>query len=119
MASLSIGISFYPTNGTEIEEVLGAAEIAMRQAKKQARGSFRFFGKSGNSNVRERLIIGSALRDALQKMQLFLVYQPQICALTGTLYGVEALSRWQHPTLGFIPRLLLSPLRRKPGKLKP
>lgn len=118
VASLSIGISFYPTNGTEIEEVLGAAEIAMRQAKKQARGSFRFFGKSGNSNVRERLIIGSALRDALQKMQLFLVYQPQICALTGTLYGVEALSRWQHPTLGFIPPSSFIPIAEETGQIE-
>ncbi|MCI1420242.1 MAG: diguanylate cyclase, partial [Acetobacter fabarum] len=94
VASLSIGISLYPDDGTEIEEILGASEIAMRQTKKQARGGFRFFGKGGNSNMRERLIIGSALREALQKMQLHLVYQPQICALTGTLCGVEALSRW-------------------------
>ncbi|MFT8418563.1 MAG: EAL domain-containing protein [Acetobacter sp.] len=118
VASLSIGISLYPDDGTEIEEILGASEIAMRQAKKQARGSFRFFGKGGNSSVRERLIIGSALREALQKMQLHLVYQPQICATTGTLCGVEALSRWQHPSLGFIPPSTFIPIAEETGQIE-
>ncbi|MFT8730738.1 MAG: EAL domain-containing protein [Acetobacter fabarum] len=118
VASLSIGISLYPDDGTEIEEILGASEIAMRQTKKQARGGFRFFGKGGNSNMRERLIIGSALREALQKMQLHLVYQPQICALTGTLCGVEALSRWQHPTLGFIPPSTFIPIAEETGQIE-
>lgn len=118
VASLSIGISIYPDDGTEIEEILGASETAMRQAKKQARGSFRFFGKDGNSNVRERLIIGSALREALQKTQLHLVYQPQICALTGTLCGVEALSRWQHPSLGFIPPSTFIPIAEETGQIE-
>ena len=118
VASLSIGISLYPDDGTEIEEILGASEIAMRQTKKQARGGFRFFGKGGNSNVRERLIIGSALREALQKTQLYLVYQPQVCALTGTLCGVEALSRWQHPTLGFIPPSTFIPIAEETGQIE-
>ena len=118
VASLSIGISLYPDDGTAIEEILGASEIAMRQAKKQARGGFRFFGKGGNSNVRERLIIGSALREALQKKQLHLVYQPQICALTGTLCGVEALSRWQHPTLGLIPPSTFIPIAEETGQIE-
>ncbi|MDE7548117.1 EAL domain-containing protein [Acetobacter fabarum] len=118
VASLSIGISLHPDDGTEIEEILGASEIAMRQTKKQARGGFRFFGKVGNSNVRERLIIGSALREALQKTQLHLVYQPQICALTGTLCGVEALSRWQHPTLGFIPPSTFIPIAEETGQIE-
>ncbi len=118
VASLSIGISLYPDDGTEIEEILGASEIAMRQAKKQARGSFRFFGKGGNSNVRERLIIGSALREALQKTQLHLVYQPQVCALTGTLCGVEALSRWQHPSLGLIPPSTFIPIAEETGQIE-
>lgn len=118
VASLSIGISLYPDDGTEIEEILGASEIAMRQAKKQARGGFRFFGKDGNSNVRERLIIGSALREALHKKELYLVYQPQVCALTGTLCGVEALSRWQHPSLGFIPPSTFIPIAEETGQIE-
>lgn len=88
------------------------------KACKLARGGFRFFGKGGNSNMRERLIIGSALREALQKMQLHLVYQPQICALTGTLCGVEALSRWQHPTLGFIPPSTFIPIAEETGQIE-
>lgn len=118
VASLSIGISLYPDDGTEIEEILGASEIAMRQAKKQARGGFRFFGKGGNSSVRERLIIGSALREALHKSQLHLVYQPQVCAVTGTLCGVEALSRWQHPSLGFIPPSTFIPIAEETGQIE-
>ena len=118
VASLSIGISLYPDDGTEIEEILGASEIAMRQAKKQARGGFRFFGKGGNSSVRERLIIGSALREALHKGQLHLVYQPQVCAVTGSLCGVEALSRWQHPSLGFIPPSTFIPIAEETGQIE-
>lgn len=116
--SLSIGISFYPDDGKEMEEILAAAEIAMRQAKKQARGSFRFFGKGSTSSVRERLVIGSALREALHKGQLHLVYQPQICAVTGTVCGVEALSRWQHPTLGLVPPSTFIPIAEETGQIE-
>lgn len=118
ITSLSIGISFYPNDGNTVEDILAASEIAMRQAKKQARGSFRFFGKGANSSVRERLVIGSALREALQKKQLYLAYQPQICALSGALCGVEALSRWHHPTLGVIPPSTFIPIAEETGQIE-
>jgi predicted signal transduction protein with EAL and GGDEF domain len=83
--------------------MLGRAETAMRDAKTAARGSYRFFGGFEHKGMEQRLIIGSALRDAARQGQMRLFYQPQINAAQRTLYGVEALARWTHPVLGSVP----------------
>ncbi len=65
--SFSIGISLYPDDGTDVEHMLGRAETAMRDAKTAARGSYRFFGGFEHKGVEQRLIIGTALRDAARQ----------------------------------------------------
>lgn len=101
-ASFITGIATFPENGPDGESLSSYAEVAMRQAKKEARGSYRLVSTIDTKEAQDRLVLGSALRDALSKGLLMLHYQPQIEARTGEIYGVEVLSRWNHPTLGNI-----------------
>ncbi|WP_130731396.1 EAL domain-containing protein [Komagataeibacter xylinus] len=100
--SCCVGISTFPANGPDSESLLSHADAATRQAKEDGRGLFRFAGQEKNQVAQDRLVLGSALRDSLSKGMLNLHYQPQVETMTGGLYGVEALSRWHHPTLGNI-----------------
>ncbi|BAK84398.1 GGDEF domain-containing protein [Komagataeibacter medellinensis] len=100
--SCSIGISTYPDNGPDSESLLSTADVALRQAKEDGRGTFRFANLEKNQIAQDRLVLGSALRDSLAKGMLNLHYQPQVRTHTLELSGVEALSRWHHPTLGNI-----------------
>ncbi|MCE2565523.1 EAL domain-containing protein [Komagataeibacter sp. FNDCF1] len=100
--SCSIGISTYPDNGPDSESLLSTADVALRQAKEDGRGTFRFANLEKNQVAQDRLVLGSALRDSLAKGMLNLHYQPQVRTHTLELSGVEALSRWHHPHLGNI-----------------
>ena len=100
--SCSIGISTFPANGPDSESLLSHADTAMRQAKEDGRGIFRFANLEKNQVAQDRLVLGSALRDSLAKGMLQLHYQPQVRTHTLELSGVEALSRWHHPHLGNI-----------------
>ena len=96
----SIGISIFPDHGTDSETLIKNADAAMYCAKESGRNNFRFFTKDMNAQAMERLTLESGLRLALEKRELFLVYQPQIEIASGRITGLEALLRWQHPELG-------------------
>ncbi len=101
--SCSIGISIFPDHGADNETLIKNADAAMYCAKEDGRNSFRFFTKDMNSQVMERLTLEHNLREALDKEELFLMYQPQTHVPTGRIIGMEALIRWKHPTLGLVP----------------
>jgi diguanylate cyclase (GGDEF)-like protein len=98
----SAGISVAPDDGAEGETLLRHADIAMYGGK-QARGDgYRFFTPEMNRRALERLETESALRRALVQDELALVYQPVVDLRTGRVSAVEALVRWNHPTLGML-----------------
>ncbi len=101
--SCSIGVSIFPKHGTDCETLIKNADAAMYGAKDGGRNNFRFFSDEINEQVMERLTLARGLRSALEKEQLFLVYQPQMEIATGRITGLEALLRWQHPELGLVP----------------
>ena len=113
--SASIGISLFPGDGQDMESLLQCADIAMYQAKRAERGSFSFFLEEMNRIAQSRLILETALRMALAGEGLELEYQPQINLHSGTLVGVEALARWDHPTLGIISPERFIPLAEECG----
>jgi EAL domain-containing protein (putative c-di-GMP-specific phosphodiesterase class I) len=104
--SCSVGISMFPEHGADSETLVRNADAAMYSAKSDGRGKIRFFTNEMNTEAVERLNMDKNLRLALDKGELFLVYQPQIDIKTGGIIGFEALIRWQHPVMG-----LVSPVR--------
>lgn len=101
--SCSMGISIFPEHGADSETLIKNADAAMYSAKESGRNAFQFFTEEMNAQVVERLTLEHGLRTALDKNELFLVYQPQMDVATGTIVGLEALLRWQHPELGAVP----------------
>ena len=101
--SCSIGVSMFPEHGTDCETLIKNADAAMYGAKDRGRNNFQFFAEDMNAQAVERLSLENSLRLAVGKKELFLVYQPQMDVATGRITGLEALLRWQHPTLGLVP----------------
>ena len=98
----SIGVAFFPSDDTDIENLLAKADAAMYSAKSSGRNTFRHYAPGLAMYSVERLSIETDLRRALVNNELVLHYQPQICLATGQVVGVEALVRWQHPTRGLL-----------------
>ena len=101
--SCSIGLSIFPEHGADSETLIKNADAAMYCAKEIGRNNLRFFTEDMNAQVVERLTLEHSLRLALERQELFLVYQPQMNIGTGKIIGLEALLRWQHPELGLVP----------------
>jgi len=113
--SASIGICLYPDDGGDAETLLKNADSAMYQAKDGGRSTHHFFTDALRKAADERLKIETGLRNAVEKNELFLLYQPQIDIHTERLVGVEALLRWQHPEDGLIMPMSFIPLAEKTG----
>lgn len=99
----SIGISVYPSDGTDAETLIKNADTAMYQAKDKGRNNYQFFKPEMNVRAVERQVIEVNLRVALARNEFFLHYQPKINLKTGEITGAEALLRWQHPQWGMVP----------------
>lgn len=99
--SASIGITLYPGDAGEMEQLLGNADAAMYIAKEHGRNGFHYFTQEMNDAAQRRLKLEADLRRALEREELTLAYQP-ILTVDGEVVGAEALLRWNHPELGAI-----------------
>jgi diguanylate cyclase (GGDEF)-like protein len=100
--SASIGMVLYPRDGSDIDTLLKNADAAMYHAKAQGCGQYSFYQDSMREASAQRLSLEHDLRRALEGEQFELYYQPQVEVLTGKIVGMEALIRWNHPTLGVV-----------------
>jgi diguanylate cyclase (GGDEF)-like protein/PAS domain S-box-containing protein len=103
VTSVSIGAAIYPDDGKDFETLMKKADMAMYRAKDAGRNTYRFFDEQMNVEALEQLSMRIGLRHALARGEFVLHYQPQIDLSNGTLVGVEALIRWNHPELGMVP----------------
>ena len=97
-----IGISVFPADGANRDEILGNAGVAMRHAKRQGRDRYEFYGEEMNKRSLHRLALERDLRQALDHKEFSLMYQPKVGVKTGRLSGAEALLRWRHPERGWV-----------------
>ena len=100
--SASIGISVYPDDGIQIEDLVKNADTAMYQAKDEGRNTYRFYKQEMTQDLFSKIHLKNDIDKALQNHEFTLYYQPQINIKTQKLIGAEALVRWNHPQKGFL-----------------
>jgi diguanylate cyclase (GGDEF)-like protein len=115
----SVGISVYPFDGSDAETLVKHADISMYRAKEIGRNKLVYYTAEMNAGSRKKLTLETNLRSALEKQQLHLVYQPKIDITRNTIIGVEALLRWDHPTLGYVSPLDFIPIAEESGLIIP
>lgn len=98
----SIGISFFPKNGQDADELLKNADAAMYRAKAKGKNTFEFYAEEMNIQIRELLELEQDLHLAYKSGEFLLHYQPIVDVKSGEIRGTEALLRWNHPKLGML-----------------
>jgi diguanylate cyclase len=117
--SPTIGISMYPFDGTDAESMLHAADIALRRAREQGSDNFQFYLPAVNDQFLTRLELQNSLRIALARDEFVVHYMPQLDVKGGRIVSMEALVRWNHPTLGLVPPSDFIPLAEESGLILP
>lgn len=118
--TVSIGISMYPVDGDDYEELMAGADTAMYQAKAAGRNTYQYFTRSLRDRTAERLTLLEDLRVAIgARDQLVMVYQPKVDVVRGVVTGIEALVRWQHPTHGLLLPASFLPLAEESDLIAP
>jgi diguanylate cyclase (GGDEF)-like protein/PAS domain S-box-containing protein len=117
--TVSIGISIYPDNGRDAESLNKHADTAMYRAKQAGRNQYQFFTAEMHSQIVYKLELEHALRFALARNELSLVYQPLVDIKLNKITGAEALIRWNHPELGIISPLEFIPIAEETGMINP
>ncbi len=101
--SASIGIAVFPDDGADCDALLKNADLAMYRSKEKGRNQYHLFTQEMSDVLAERMALHSALHLALDQQGLELHYQPIMAVDTRRCVGAEALARWQHPKLGWVP----------------
>jgi diguanylate cyclase (GGDEF)-like protein len=102
IGAASIGISLAPRDGKTANDLLKHADVALYRAKKAGSGTIRFFEPSDDASARERRALQLDLEAAIERDELFLVYQPFLDLRENRITGFEALLRWRHPARGLV-----------------
>jgi len=115
----SIGIAYYPDDGKNLSELLKAGDISLYAAKENGKNQYAFYRTELTHKAEYRFQVEQNLREAIEKQQLTLAYQPQIKINTGEILGLEALSRWHHPELGQVAPVDFIATAERIGMIKP
>jgi len=115
--NMSIGISIYPTDAKEVNDLLKHADSAMYKAKDNGRNTYCFYNEDMTKKALDRILLETSLREALINDEIIVYYQPQVDAEKDKLVGMEALVRWKHPTKGMIFPDAFIPLAESTGMI--
>jgi len=111
----SVGVSIFPEDGYDANTLLKNADAAMYKAKDDGKNSYQFYKEEMTEKAFERLLMENSLRQALENEEFVVHYQPQIDTKTEELVGMEALVRWNHPSMGLVPPSKFIPLAEETG----
>lgn len=115
----SIGIAVHSIDGDCAETLIAHAYSALQQAKQKSCNTYQFYSQELIAALQKRLALARDLRQAIEKEELFLHYQPRIDWRSNQMVGVECLVRWQHPTLGLISPMEFIPIAEETGLIVP
>ena len=117
--SASIGICFYPGDGTNVTALMKNADIAMYHAKELGRNNYQFYAEDMNQRMLARTQLEREIRGALDNNEFVLHYQPQVTVATGAIQGAESLIRWQHTSRGLLPPAAFIAMAEETGLIVP
>jgi diguanylate cyclase (GGDEF)-like protein len=118
-SSVSIGIAIGPQDGQTVDDLLMAADLALYSVKAGSRGTYKFYDRAMNKELNDRRQIETDLREAIERGELELHYQPVISLRDHSVTGFEALARWRHPVKGMVPPALFIPVAEDSGLILP
>jgi diguanylate cyclase (GGDEF)-like protein/PAS domain S-box-containing protein len=118
-ASCSIGVSVFPQDGKDFEQLLRQADVAMYAAKRAGGAAVRLYSPELHAGSPDGFTMHSELRQALERGEFELHYQPRVAIATGEVVGLEALVRWRHPQRGIVPPYEFIPLAEETGLIEP
>ncbi len=113
----SVGISIFPDDTSDIEQLIKNADLAMYKAKHEGKNVYRYFTEDMTADAAEKLELTNNLRNAVEKDELILYYQPVIDVRENRLVSFEALVRWEHPKYGIITPEHFIPLAEESGMM--
>lgn len=115
----SIGIGVYPLDGEDVKTLMKNVDAALYHAKEKGRNNFQFYRNEMNTHAMARMVMETNLRNALERNEFELYYQPKMSLETGRMAGVEALIRWNHPGHGMVSPGEFIPLAEETGLIVP
>ena len=119
VASASLGISLFPHDGSDPEELIQKADLALYSCKREGPGLAAFFSPEMEESNRRRIAVERGLKSALDQDELFLLYQPMVDLRSRRVVAIEALLRWRSPDLGLVGPLEFVPVAERTGLILP
>jgi len=117
ITTASIGISLYPENGQDTNTLIKHADSAMYLAKDMGKNNFRYYTDELSQEIQNKLDIDMALHNAIEKNEIYMVFQPQYDLKTKKITSIEALVRWENDELGFVPPDQFIPIAEDSGTI--
>jgi len=119
VVSPSIGITLFPNDASDMRSLLKNADTAMYRAKEKGGNCYQFYTSDMNAKAYEYLVLESNLRNAIQREEFRLFFQPQVDLHTKNIIGIEALLRWEHPEHGLLSPEEFIPFTEETGLIEP